>query len=99
MEFLAQGWRIAGRILAIAAGFLSLLAGLVFLPLPTPFGIPLIALGLTLVLGASHTARRHFKSLRMHNQTLDASLRKAETYLPRRVRFILSRTRPGRHKL
>ncbi len=56
----AVGWR---RWLAIAAAWLVIGLGVFFTPLPTPFGLPLIAFGLTLLLGQSARARRLFVRL------------------------------------
>lgn len=51
------------KLLMTVAGFVLMLLGVVVTPLPGPFGVPIILLGLILVLRGSTWVKRHFVKL------------------------------------
>ncbi len=53
-----------GRIVGLAVAWVIIISGLLFLPLPTPFGLPLLVVGATVLLTISITARRVFIRLK-----------------------------------
>ncbi|MFM1813357.1 MAG: hypothetical protein RLZ98_52 [Pseudomonadota bacterium] len=81
-------------ILLTFAGTTSIAAGLIFLPLPTPFGLPLILLGLGLVLTGSVAARMWTRHWRESHREMSDRLLPYETYLPASVRKALEETHP-----
>ncbi len=76
------------------ARVLALLAGAITLPTPLPFGAPLIALGLAILVTTSSTARRWLRAVRRRSGRFDALVRLAEPRLGRRLGVALRRTRP-----
>jgi hypothetical protein len=60
------GLRRLAQLALVALGVLVVVTGLVIAPLPGPFGLPLAAVGLVMVLRNSYTARRGF--VRMHRR-------------------------------
>ncbi len=48
------------RMALIAAGVLTILLGIIIAPLPGPFGVPVMAVGLIIVLRNSYRAKRWF---------------------------------------
>jgi uncharacterized membrane protein YvlD (DUF360 family) len=76
------------------AGSLSVVTGLVLLPLPVPFGLPLIMLGLGLFLMASAALRIWFKRWRTRNRGLSDGMLHIEAYLPDAIRRVLEETHP-----
>ncbi len=81
----------------VVSGFFCATGGLIFLPLPTPFGIPLLVTGAAFILAGSETARRLLRRQRESNTRLHGWLKRAEVYLPRFLRHPLRRTHPNRH--
>ncbi len=81
-------------ILLLLAGSTSVALGLVFLPLPTPFGVPLFLVGAGLILMASPMARALFKRWRTSHKAASDTLRRIEAYLPRPLRRALRQTHP-----
>ena len=75
-------------------GVLALLAGAITLPTPLPFGAPLIALGLAILVATSSTARRWLRAVRRRSGRFDRLIRLAEPRLGRRLGVALRRTRP-----
>ena len=73
---------------------LAVAAGAITLPTPLPFGAPLMALGLSILVATSSTARGRLKALRRRSARLDGLLRLAEPRLGRRLGIPLRRTRP-----
>jgi hypothetical protein len=84
------------NLFLVTAGFLCAAAGLVFLPLPTPFGVPLLLTGAALILAGSAIARQHMQRFRSSNARSHRWLAAAEGYLPRFLRLPLRRTHPRR---
>jgi len=82
------------NLLLVIGGFFCVAGGLVFLPLPTPFGVPLLLLGAALILAGSAMARRYMKGIRSGNDRLHRWLAAGERYLPRRLRYIFRQTHP-----
>jgi hypothetical protein len=80
----------------VTGGFFCAAAGLVFLPLPTPFGVPLLITGAALILTGSPFARLQMKRFRSRNARAHRWLAAAEGYLPRFLRLPLRRTHPRR---
>ncbi len=85
-------------IIFLVAGWTSIALGAVFLPLPTPFGLPLFIIGGGLIMMVSSAARRWFKNWRTsHRQASDAML-PAEEWLPETLRETLDQTHPDASK-
>lgn len=82
------------NIILIAMGVVCLIAGLIFLPLPTPFGIPLFLVGTGLILSASATSRRIFKAWRTAHRRMSDRLMAFEPHLPRKMQEVLLETHP-----
>jgi hypothetical protein len=78
---------VAGRVVCI-------LAGLVFLPLPTPLGLPFLVLGAGLLVAGSALARRLLKRFRSSNVRAHTWLAAGERYLPLFLRVPLRLTHP-----
>lgn len=70
-----------------------LVLGLATVWTPIPVGLPLIALGLGLLLTTSRRFVAFVGGLRFRNPGLSAWLRRAEPYLPSRMRAALEKTR------
>lgn len=84
------------NLFLLTGGFCCVASGLVFLPLPTPFGLPLLLVGSALILAGSAMARRYMRQMRGNNQRLHHWLATGERYLPRVLRRILRQTHPYR---
>jgi len=84
------------NLLLVTGGIFCAVAGLIFLPLPTPFGIPLLIAASGLILAGSATARKAVKDARAGNRRLHGWLLKAERYLPAYFKRPLEQTRPHR---
>ena len=80
----------------VTGGFMCVGAGLVFLPLPTPFGLPLLLIGTALILAGSALARQIMKHYRTKNDRLHRWIAKTERYMPVFVRWPLRQTRPDK---
>lgn len=83
-----------GNLLLVTGGIFCAIAGLIFLPLPTPFGIPLLIVACGLILAGSAAARKAVKDARAGNRLLHGWLLKAERYLPAFFKRPLKQTRP-----
>jgi hypothetical protein len=59
MEYLALSRWVFSRIFLLI-GWLFVIVGVIELPTPLPFGVPLIALGVTVILNTSPTAKKAF---------------------------------------
>ena len=81
--------------LIFLTGCTSLAAGAVFLPLPTPFGVPLLLVGMALIVMASPSARTRLKAWRSTHRKSSAILERYEPYLPRAMRNAFDATHPG----
>jgi hypothetical protein len=84
------------NLLLVAGGFLCIAAGLVFLPLPTPIGLPLLVTGSALLVAGSAMARRLLKRFRSSNERAHSWLATGERYLPLFLRLPLQLTHPDR---
>lgn len=82
------------NLFLVTGGFVCIAGGLVFLPLPTPFGLPLLLIGTALILAGSALARRYMMGFRTKNDRLHRWMATGERYLPRNLRLILRRTHP-----
>jgi len=80
----------------VAAGIVCILSGLVFLPLPTPIGLPLLVTGSALLVAGSAFARRLLKRFRSGNERAHTWLAAGERYLPLFLRVPLRLTHPDR---
>lgn len=84
------------NLLLIIGGFFCIAGGLVFLPLPTPIGLPLLVTGAALLVAGSAMARRLLKHFRSSNERAHAWLAMGERYLPAFLQLPLSLTHPDR---
>ncbi len=84
------------NLLFIAGGILCIVSGLVFLPLPTPLGLPLLVTGSALLVAGSALARRVLKRFRTSNERAHTWLTAGERYLPLFLRVPLRLTHPDR---
>jgi hypothetical protein len=84
------------NLLLIIGGFFCIASGLVFLPLPTPLGLPLLVTGAALLVAGSAMARRMLKRFRTSNQQAHGWLAVGERYLPMFLRAPLRLTHPDR---
>ncbi len=82
--------RLAGAI----AGWVLLIVGIITTPTPIPIGLVLVAFGLFLLARDSRMARRGIRALRSRFATLDNSLSRLSSRLPRAVRTVIRRTAP-----
>jgi drug/metabolite transporter (DMT)-like permease len=82
------------NVLLIVGGVLCIASGLVFLPLPTPIGLPLLVTGAALLVAGSAMARRMLKRFRTSNERAHSWLAMGERYLPAFLRLPLSLTHP-----
>lgn len=80
--------------LYIIAGWICVIGGLIFLPLPTPFGLPLLIIGLALLISGSHRVRKFIQELRKNNKKMHQKISKVEPYLPGALRTPLEKTHP-----
>ncbi len=85
-------------IIKISA-IMCLVVGLLTLWLPIPTGLILIATGLGLLLMISERVARWVTGVRRRFAGLDRLLKRAEPYLPRKLRRALARTRTARGKV
>lgn len=67
--------------------------GLTLFALPLPFGIPLTAIGLVMLISTSKTARRMVRYLRLRSNMIDRLFTLVETRVPGRTSVILRKTR------
>jgi len=84
------------NLLLVAGGLLCIASGLVFLPLPTPLGLPLLVTGAALLVAGSALARRMLKRFRTSNERAHGWLAVGERYLPMFLRLPLRLTHPDR---
>ncbi|MGF1622331.1 MAG: PGPGW domain-containing protein [Rhodomicrobiaceae bacterium] len=82
--------RFALLILAIVL----IVAGLIVLPLPIPFGAIMIVTGLGILISTSESAAEWVRRRRMKSARLDSWLAAAEMRLPGKLGEILRRTAP-----
>jgi len=82
-------------ILQILAVIL-IVVGAVTFPLPIPIGAVLIVAGLALLISTSSFVARTIRRWRGRHPETDGNIRKAEDYLPERLRAPLDKTDPKR---
>jgi hypothetical protein len=80
-------------------GLVLLLAGLVVLPLPLPFGLLMIVTGLVLLIANSVWAAGVLRRARGRSPRLNAGLRRAGGRLPRSLHRVLFATDPRRKSI
>jgi uncharacterized membrane protein HdeD (DUF308 family) len=84
-------WRISLLILAIVL----IVAGLIVLPLPIPFGaLILLVLGVSLLIASNDTAAGWIRAWRVRNPRLNSRMLSLEARLPVWISKILRRTTP-----
>ena len=74
-------------------GWMLAISGLILFILPLPFGIPLFAVGLVMLISTSKTARRGVLYLRTRFERVDRLFTLVETNVPGPTRSILRKTR------
>lgn len=79
--------------LSVFAVFL-IIAGLIVLPLPIPFGAIMILIGVTLLVSSSETAASWVRNYRVKNPKINERLVGLEQRLPHRLGAVLRRTMP-----
>lgn len=84
------------RMVLSGLGFFLVLSGMVVFPLPIPFGLLMIAIGLVLLLTNSNWAPAMVRRARSRWPKLDGWLRQAGRKLPRSMFRILAATDPRR---
>jgi hypothetical protein len=84
------------ELILISGGIICVVAGLFFLPLPTPFGLPLLFVGGSLIIAGSTYARGLLKRFRTRNDRAHRWISKTERYMPVFVRWPLRQTRPDK---
>ncbi|MEO1015336.1 MAG: PGPGW domain-containing protein [Pseudomonadota bacterium] len=82
-------------ILHQALGAFLVLTGLVVLPLPIPFGLIMITIGLTLLAPYVPFVQRIVKKLRSRHPSLDEKLMRYRHRCPPIVRKTIDRTHPA----
>ncbi|MEM1370721.1 MAG: hypothetical protein AAGG72_00690 [Pseudomonadota bacterium] len=93
-------WRssIGRTFIAVVATFI-IIVGLILFPLPIPFGAPLMAIGLILLISVSKPVAKALRRLRSRTPWLDNVIRKGEGLLPKGMRRILMPTDPLRRAM
>lgn len=74
-------------------GLVLTLLGLILFALPLPFGIPLTAIGLVMLISTSRMARRVVRYLRIKSTVADRLFTLVETNVPGPTRTVLRKTR------
>ena len=85
-----------GQLVINLVAVLCFVLGMATVWLPIPTGLILMAVGLGVLLMNSPHARKQVKGLRRRYPKLDAKLRGAERFLPKRLRKALAKTRAKR---
>lgn len=85
-----------GKFVLLVSGWTTIGAGLMVLPLPAPFGVPMLLVGGSLVLMADPAARGYVRSWRGRHPQMSETMAKFEPMLPRRLRAVLRTTHPNR---
>jgi hypothetical protein len=76
-----------------AFGLLLVLVGIVIFILPVPFGIPIVAVGLVILISTSRTARRMVRLMRMRFDRVERVFAFIERNVPASTQKILRMTR------
>lgn len=82
------------RLLLGATGLVFVLVGLVLWPLPIPFGLLLVLVGLMMLIPVSPATADAVKALRRRAPALDRWLKQLARRLPAPYRRILRKTEP-----
>ena len=75
-------------------GWILILVGLVVWPLPIPFGLLMIVIGIALVVPTSPGMRRLLRYLRRRYPAFDRQLERLKPHLPKFIQTMIERTRP-----
>ena len=81
---------------ALFLGWSLVVVGIIVIPLPIPLGLVMVALGFTILIPVSRTARRGLKALRRALPGFSPGLRRAAVYLPVGLRRVIDITDPFR---
>jgi hypothetical protein len=82
------------HLLYIAAALVLIGAGLIVFPLPIPFGAPMVAVGVTLLISHSRVAARGLMALRFKSPQVERAIHFLEVRAPKAIARVLRRTRP-----
>lgn len=82
------------KAVSIVVAIVLIIAGLIVLPMPIPFGAIMIVFGLVLLLSVSVTAVQVVRSFRQKHPDADGVIRGVENRLPTAWRRILRRSDP-----
>lgn len=82
------------RVISIIIGIILVVSGLVILPLPIPFGLVMIIVGLSLLISHSHYFRILFKKLRRRFMGLSVRLNNLKPHVPEFARKMIEDTDP-----
>ncbi len=78
----------------LIAGWLLFIPGLIIIPTPIPFGLPMTLLGLSLLAAESAWVRGRFRRLRSRFPRINSHLDAIHPRSPRIVQQLLDRTHP-----
>lgn len=76
-------------------GIILILSGLIILPLPIPFGLIMIVIGMSLLISHSAFFRSQFKKLRRRFVNFSERLNKLKPHLPSFARKMIEDTDPN----
>lgn len=79
------------------AGVLLVMFGIIVTPLPIPFGLLMILVGLSLLASSVPWVRQYLKALRQRYREFSGKLNRIKSKLPRFVRQLIEDTDPERH--
>ncbi|MCD7059328.1 hypothetical protein [Pelagibacterium xiamenense] len=86
------------RLVLVPFALVLLIVGAILAPTPIPFGIPMVALALFILIGTSKTALRLVRRTRRRWDWLDDALAALEQKSEGTVARTFKRSRPTRHK-
>ena len=84
------------RLVLRIGAIVLILVGLVVWPLPIPFGLPMVAVGLTIFVANSVWAASKVRAARQRWPRFNVGMRKTGRSLPRSIYRILASTDPRR---
>ena len=82
------------RIFLLVLAIILIVVGLILLPLPIPFGLITIILGVSILISSNDTAAEWVRNLRRRNPRLNGRLNALGRRLPARLSRIIHRTTP-----
>lgn len=82
------------HIIASIVAVILIIGGIILTPLPIPFGLVLIVLGLALLITTNTAFALWLRNFRRNNPHMDEKLRKAQKWLPGFLRIPLDKTNP-----